>query len=455
MNKKELSRTLKNITLKCGVDETKKYYENIVFPSNDCPRCIVTDRKIPFDRHKQLGKYYSTAVKNLFFLNKNVKICQEKLKNYVYIQELDDYFNNWKSASRSLTIYGFDEKHKRCIYEKYFLQKTKCCLETCNKNVPYQNVKRKSCCVLHYNQSQKIKSGVTNLKHYIHDCKICDCKFNKENALSKHITQFHNISVETYYNNHLKKDNNEGFCLWCKNPVNFFSIFKGYRKFCYNKDCNVRYYNHHENRAKNSGSKISATIKQNQSSNVYESFWIKKGYTKKQAQKKVKQRQTTNSIESIIKREKCSEQKAIQIRKEITQKWLNSFPRQNYSIISQELFWKIYEIIKNTYKFIYFATNKNGMSDYSGKNCEYKIQTNCSVRSLDFYIKDINKVIEFYGTYWHKQINKKVNYTNLKDLKRESEIKKVLKCKILAIKENDYRKNKEQTLERCLNFIQS
>ena len=98
MNKKELSRTLKNITLKCGVDETKKYYENTVFPSNDCPRCVVTDRKIPFDRHKQLGKYYSTAVKNLFCLNKNVKICQEKLKNYVYIQELDDYFNNWKSA---------------------------------------------------------------------------------------------------------------------------------------------------------------------------------------------------------------------------------------------------------------------------------------------------------------------------------------------------------------------
>lgn len=455
MNKIELSNVLKNITLKQGKEETKKYYDNVIFPSNNCPKCIITDRKIPFDRREKLGMYYSNSIKNLVALNKNIEICKQKLKNYTYIEELDDYFTNWKSVSRSLTIYNFDQKHKQKIYEKYFLKNTKCCLENCNNSVPYKNVSKNCCCILHHNQSQKIKTGKIKLSDYVHDCKICNCKFNKENSLSKHVTQFHNISVEKYYTKFLKKNKKEGFCLWCDKPVNFFSIFNGYRKFCYNTECNVKYYNKHENRAKKSSFKISETIKKNQSSNVYESFWIKKGYTKEQAQEKVKQRQTTNSVESIIKRKKCTKNEAIEIRKKITEKWLKAFPRQNYSIISQELFWKIYENIKNNYNNIYFATNKNGEADYSGKNYEYKIETHRSVRSLDFYVKDTNKVIEFYGTYWHNQANEKVNYTNSDDLKREREIKKTLNCKILTIKEKDYRKNKEHTLTKCLNFIQS
>jgi hypothetical protein len=130
---------------------------------------------------------------------------------------------------------------------------------------------------------------------------------------------------------------------------------------------------------------------------------------------------------------------------------LTSFPRLNYSKVSQELFWAIFDKIKNNYKDIYFATLNNGEMDYSGPNHEYRVKTSRSSRKLDFYVKDVNKIIEFDGTYWHGRVgmgNKE------RDAIRELEIFDILKSSTFHVKEMDYNKNKKQIVEDCLNFLQ-
>lgn len=66
-------------------------------------------------------------------------------------------------------------------------------------------------------------------------------------------------------------------------------------------------------------------------------------------------------------------------------------------------------------------------------------------------MKDINKAIEFVGTYWHSINNK--NYTKEKDIIREKQIIDAIDCKILNIKEQDYYKDKQKIIQECLNFL--
>ena len=154
-----------------------------------------------------------------------------------------------------------------------------------------------------------------------------------------------------------------------------------------------------------------------------------------------------------MERNNCTKEEAILKRLSITEKWVKSMPRLKYSMVSQELFWKIYNIIKEDYKEIYFATINSEGNLIEGCNYEYEVKTEKSIRYLDFYIKDINKVIEFNGAYWHSIANKNVNYTIDKDIERELEIIKVLNCKVYNVKELEFYKDKESVINACIDFI--
>jgi very-short-patch-repair endonuclease len=166
----------------------------------------------------------------------------------------------------------------------------------------------------------------------------------------------------------------------------------------------------------------------------------------------VSERQTTNTVEKIMKRDKFDKNQATEKRREITKKWLDSFPKQNYSNVSQELFWHIHENIKNDYKEVYFATILNGDKVSDGTNNEYRIKTHVTVRSLDFYIKDVNTVIEFNGYYWHGAKNK--HYDETKDKQRLDELNK-LGLRVLIVNELDYYADKSKVIEECINFIKN
>ena len=125
---------------------------------------------------------------------------------------------------------------------------------------------------------------------------------------------------------------------------------------------------------------------------------------------------------------------------------------QSYSKISQELFVSIYNKL-NKISDIYFATKHNDGVYDNDKNDEYVVHThNGRIRFLDFYIPSLGKCIEFDGDYYHSERFFKGNKT--RDLIREQEIVDTIDgIKILHIRENDYRSDKELVVQQCLDFI--
>jgi hypothetical protein len=125
---------------------------------------------------------------------------------------------------------------------------------------------------------------------------------------------------------------------------------------------------------------------------------------------------------------------------------------QQWSKISQKMFWNIYDIIKNDYKKIYFGE----------LNHEYS----CGTRNnFDFVVLDNKKVIEFNGDKFHANpkmyekndiplnfIGKTAEELWKEDEKKKKNIEKK-GYKLLTIWENDYIKNKEMCILECIKFI--
>ena len=113
----------------------------------------------------------------------------------------------------------------------------------------------------------------------------------------------------------------------------------------------------------------------------------------------------------------------------------------------QELFWKLFAVVKYNFKEIAFAPlNKNKECDKSGNNYEKRIETKRSFCKADFYAD--GKIIEFDGDYWHSEL--------MCNPKREKERDEELieqGFDILHIKENVYLKDKQKTVNECLKFL--
>ena len=424
---------------------------------NDIKLCKITGKELDLATQKSSGNglFISGAVRSLFKKhNKDVEKTREALKKYYWVEEIRGYYPDWMCCARALSMADIPIEKQEEIYNREFLHKSKCQLETCDKNIPYEVRTKSACCITHYNQAYAIKINKFDISDYNCECLECGMKFAHNIALGIHISQKH-FTSEEYYIKFQKKSKEEGHCKWCNKPTSFNSIQDGYNNFCYNTSCNINYYNKYENRHESCGEAISKGLIESQNLPNQIGYWLKKGYTEEQAKALVSERQTTNTVEKIMKREKCNKNEATEKRKEITKKWLESFPKQSYSNISQELFWHIHENIKNNYKEIIFATILNGNKVSDGTNNEFRVKTHTTVRSLDFYVKDVNRVIEFNGSYWHSTASRDVNYSVERDIKRNEDVMKTLNCDLMVVTELDYLKNKSKVIEECINFIKN
>ena len=126
---------------------------------------------------------------------------------------------------------------------------------------------------------------------------------------------------------------------------------------------------------------------------------------------------------------------------------MNNYKKSNFSKVSQDLFWKLYEMIDKKDE-IYFATLKDEIKDDSGKNNEYKLRLKDKILGPDFFIKNKNKIIEFDGTYYHRNIpeNKK------RDLSRDIIIKEN-GYEILHVNESEYKKEPNRIINNCFIFL--
>ena len=69
-------------------------------------------------------------------------------------------------------------------------------------------------------------------------CQICGKEYKSIQPLSKHITSFHNMSKQLYYDKYMKQLN-EGICPVCNRPTNFYGMNRGYNTYCC-KSCQVK-----------------------------------------------------------------------------------------------------------------------------------------------------------------------------------------------------------------------
>ncbi len=129
------------------------------------------------------------------------------------------------------------------------------------------------------------------------------------------------------------------------------------------------------------------------------------------------------------------------------------------SKISQELFWKIYNLIdiNEREECEFFELSEKEFTFYVYND-------NINFIKVDFKFK--NYIIEFYGDYWHcnpnkyKEDDKAPKTTKIKTVKDvwekdKSRIKileeKGYKC--LIVWEDDYKKNKKEVVDCCLKFL--
>jgi len=210
-------------------------------------------------------------------------------------------------------------------------------------------------------------------------------------------------------------------------------------------------------------------IKDRISNNQLE-YWLNKGFSEKEAKKKLKDRQTTFSLKKCIERYGEEQGKIIwQARQD---KWLNTmnsksdeekaeilkkkiFSDDNYSKVSQKLFWEIYDNIQTiiqTEKDLYFKELNN----------EYFL----NFKNKDFFLADFkfkNKIIEFNGDYWHANpslydsewVNcvRKMTAKQIweKDQYKYDKINE--KYELLVIWEKDFDENPEEVVKKCLEFL--
>lgn len=132
------------------------------------------------------------------------------------------------------------------------------------------------------------------------------------------------------------------------------------------------------------------------------------------------------------------------------------------SNISQELFNSLYFRLKDDFEQIYYADlNQEWILREKGGNAIF----------LDFFVRDIGKVIEFNGDYWHAnpEMYKNVKFINYpgnkqqlvseiweKDKKRLDKIKKMPYTKgVLIIWEFEYLNDPNGTINKCLEFLKN
>ena len=197
-------------------------------------------------------------------------------------------------------------------------------------------------------------------------------------------------------------------------------------------------------------------------------YWMKRGYSEEESIKMVSERQQTFSKEICI--EKYGKEEGIKIWKERQLKWQKTLKSKSpeeqeriarakcnwdkgYSAISQELFWKIYEKIKDKVDTdsIYFATYNrlSHKDDKSERNYEYfHISKNGQHFFFDFLLRNKKRIIEFDGDYWHGDARGNQERDRIRD--------KILKEEgydILHIPEKDFKREPAAMVDNCVRFL--
>jgi hypothetical protein len=175
-------------------------------------------------------------------------------------------------------------------------------------------------------------------------------------------------------------------------------------------------------------------------------YWLKKGYNEEESKKKLSERQNTFSLKKCIL--KYGEEMGIKIFNERQKKWSEKIEKQ----YQKGVFRKTYNTPFSKMEIDLFdiVVEKLNITNnvYYGNNQYFRnFKEIGKTFSYDFVFD--KKVIEFNGDYWHCNptfYNK--NYYHKNSIKN-------IGYEVLIIWENDYNVNKEETIQKCIDFVKN
>jgi hypothetical protein len=185
-------------------------------------------------------------------------------------------------------------------------------------------------------------------------------------------------------------------------------------------------------------------------------YWIDKGFTEDESIEKRRERQTTFNLDKCIEKYGTEDGERIFTERQI--KWQNSLLKngnlkQGYSKSSQQLF----DSISINKKDSLYATNGG----------EFRLPKNGGgIWMYDFVYLKNKKIIEYNGDQYHANPNifKSDDYPHPFRKGRKSEeiwekdkikldVAKSHGFEVLVIWDSEYRKNKKETIQKCLDFL--
>lgn len=245
-----------------------------------------------------------------------------------------------------------------------------------------------------------------------------------------------------------------------KNPNHKDNTTEEQRQFC--SKYSRKYWSKNfpemtENKITTEVSKFAKESQKNRLTETQLEYWLAKGYSESEAKEKLKDRQQTFTKEKLIK--KYGEVKGLKKWSERQEKWKSKvFNDKQWlgggiSKVSNELFDKVIESANlNIKDCLYGIKNEKFISN---KDLHYK---------YDFTYLPTKKIIEFHGDYWHCNPKLyKANYQHkIKNMiaqqiwdydKEKIDLAKQNGYDVLVIWENNYRKNPDEQLKKCTQFL--
>lgn len=177
-----------------------------------------------------------------------------------------------------------------------------------------------------------------------------------------------------------------------------------------------------------------------------EEYWRLRGYSKDAAQRKVAEHQSTFSLEICI--DKYGLEEGTRRWNARQERWHKSFKKQNFSKISQELFWKIAKQLPSLDDLYFAQLDIKKNSDTSGRNHELRLRLDRVVLP-DFIDARQKKIIEFDGSYWHGVVGRG---NKQRDIDRDAMYKKY-GYNVMRVDERDFKSDPDGVVVKCLNFL--
>ena len=183
-------------------------------------------------------------------------------------------------------------------------------------------------------------------------CKICGREFNNIHGLLLHLRHSHKLDKKRYYDMFFKKEN-EGICPVCGKETSFYSLSRGYLKYCSNRCVN------NSNEVKNKI--IQTCLRKYGSKNPMQSDIVKE-----------KLKQSNLEKYGVISTLELDENKQ-KARQTCIEKYGVEYPSQNK---------EIYEKVKNT------CLERYGIDNYS-KSEQFKTVLNKT--TVEHYMQNVSK----------------------------------------------------------------